>query len=96
VSDGVAGGQVVGIDLHLHRSVIARIDGQVTELGWVRIDNDPAALRAECRKVHIRASSTDGTASRRTTVAAASPWRRLAWLRARSCLSRASLLAGPQ
>jgi len=50
VSDGTAGGQVVGIDLHLHRSVIARIDGQGTELGWVRIDNDPKALVAECRK----------------------------------------------
>jgi len=41
---------VVGIDLHLHRSVIARIGEHIEELGWVRIDNDPAALRAECRK----------------------------------------------
>jgi hypothetical protein len=40
VSDGSAGGQVVGIDLHLHRSVIARIDGRGNEFGWVRIDND--------------------------------------------------------
>jgi len=50
VSDGIADRQVVGIDLHLHRSVIARIDGQGNELGWVRIDNDPRALVAECRK----------------------------------------------
>ena len=50
MSDGIAGGQVVGIDLHLHRSAIARIDAQGTELGWVRIDNDPKALVAECRK----------------------------------------------
>ena len=50
VSDGTAGGQAVGIDLHLHRSVIARIDDHGNELGWVRIDNDPKALRAECRK----------------------------------------------
>jgi transposase len=51
VSDGSAGGQqVVGIDLHLHRSVIARIDERGNELGWVRIDNDPKALVAECRK----------------------------------------------
>ncbi len=50
MSDGIAGGQVVGIDLHLHRSVIARIDDHGNELGWVRIDNDPKALRAECRK----------------------------------------------
>jgi transposase len=34
----------------LHRSVIARIDAQGNELGWVRIDNDPKALRLECRK----------------------------------------------
>jgi len=33
VSDGTAGRQVVGIDLHLHRSVIARIDDQGNELG---------------------------------------------------------------
>ena len=50
MSDGIAGGQVVGIDLHLHRSVIARIDDHGTELGWVRINNDPKALVAECRK----------------------------------------------
>jgi transposase len=50
VSDGTAGTQVVGIDLHLHRSVIGRIDDHGNELGWVRIDNDPKALRAECRK----------------------------------------------
>jgi transposase len=42
--------QFVGVDLHLHRSVIARIDDQGQQLGWVRIDNDPKALVAECRK----------------------------------------------
>ena len=50
MSDGIAGGQVVGIDLHLHRSVICRIDDHGEELGWVRIDNDPAALVGQCRK----------------------------------------------
>jgi len=30
--------------------VIGRIDEQGNELGWVRIDNDPRALVAECRK----------------------------------------------
>jgi transposase len=50
VGDGIAGQQVVGIDLHLHRSVIARVDEQGEELGWVRIDNDPKTLVAECRK----------------------------------------------
>jgi hypothetical protein len=39
VSDGTGGGQIVGIDLPLHRSVIARIDDHGEELGWVRIDN---------------------------------------------------------
>jgi hypothetical protein len=50
VSDGIAGRQVVGIDLHLYRSVIGRIDELGNELGWVRIENDPKALVAECRK----------------------------------------------
>ena len=50
MGDGIAGQQVVGIDLHLHRSVIARVDEQGEELGWVRIDNDPKTLVAECRK----------------------------------------------
>jgi transposase len=46
----IPGEQVVGIDLHLHRSVIARIDEFGNELGWVRVDNDPKALVGECRK----------------------------------------------
>jgi hypothetical protein len=50
VGDGIAGRQVVGIDLHLHRSVIAWVDEAGNELGWVRIDNDPNTLVAECRK----------------------------------------------
>ena len=50
MDDGTAGEQVVGIDLHLHRSVIAGLDEAGEQLGWVRIDNDPKALVAECRK----------------------------------------------
>jgi transposase len=51
VSDGIAvGRQFVGVDLHLHRSVIGRIDEGGSQLGWVRIDNDPKVLVAECRK----------------------------------------------
>ena len=34
----------------MYRSVIGRIDELGNELGWVRIDNDPRALVAECRK----------------------------------------------
>ena len=48
--DGIAvGRQFVGVDLHLHRSVIARIDDQGNQLGWVRIDNDPKTLVREVR-----------------------------------------------
>ena len=51
MSDGIAvGRQFVGVDLHLHRSVIAIIDEQGNECGWVRIDNDPKALVREVRK----------------------------------------------
>jgi transposase len=49
-SDGISCKQWVGIDLHLHRSVICRIDERGHELKWVRIDNDPKALIAEVRK----------------------------------------------
>lgn len=51
MSDGIpAGRRFVGIDLHLHRSVIAGLDEGGNELGWVRIDNDPKALVREVRK----------------------------------------------
>jgi len=57
VSDGIAvGRQFVGVDLHLHRSVIGLIDDQGVELGWVRIDNDPKTLVRECRKAGRGAS----------------------------------------
>ena len=51
MSDGIAvGGQIVGVDLHLHRSVISRIDGRGREVETVRIDNDRAALVSEVGK----------------------------------------------
>src|SRR5436309_1943054 len=50
MSDVIAGREFVGVDLHLHRSVIGRIDAEGNELGWVRIDNDPKALVREVRK----------------------------------------------
>ena len=51
MSDGIGvGRQFVGVDLHLHRSVIGRIDEHGAQLGWERIDNDPKALVAKCRK----------------------------------------------
>lgn len=54
MSDVIAGKQFVGIDLHLHRSVIARIDADGNELGWVRIDNDPKVLVREVRRAGRR------------------------------------------
>jgi hypothetical protein len=50
VSDGISSRQWVGIDLHLHRSVICRIDERGNELECVRIDNDPKTLVVEVRK----------------------------------------------
>ena len=49
--DGIpVGRRFVGIDLHLHRSVISGLDEAGDELGWVRIDNDPKVLVREVRK----------------------------------------------
>jgi transposase len=57
MSDGIPGGrQFVAVDLHLHRSVIGRLDAEGNELGWVRIDNDPRSLVREVRKAGKGAS----------------------------------------
>ncbi len=50
MSNGTSSKQWVGVDLHLHRSVIVRIDEQGRELECVRIDNDPKTLVAQVRK----------------------------------------------
>jgi transposase len=42
-----AGRQVVGMDLHRHRSVLVRMSEDGRKLGAARISNSPAALRAE-------------------------------------------------
>lgn len=42
--------EFVGVDLHARRSVIARIDVDGRQLGWVQIDNDPKVLARECRR----------------------------------------------
>jgi transposase len=42
-----AGRQVVGMDLHRHRSVLVRMTEDGSRLGTARITNSPAALRAE-------------------------------------------------
>src|SRR5918911_2162842 len=44
------GRQVVGIDLHRHRSVLLRMTESGEQLGTVRIDNDPMTLAAEISK----------------------------------------------
>ena len=53
--DGTGERQWVGIDLHLHRSVICRIDDRGQEIDWVRIDNDPKALVRAVRKAGRKA-----------------------------------------
>jgi transposase len=45
-----AGRQVVGMDLHRHRSVLVRMSEDGRKLGTVRVSNSPAALRAELAK----------------------------------------------
>ncbi|MGI5133739.1 MULTISPECIES: IS110 family transposase [unclassified Streptomyces] len=44
------GPQVVGMDLHARRSVLLRMTPEGQRLGRVRIDNSPAALKAEMAK----------------------------------------------
>jgi transposase len=48
--EAYVGRQVVGIDLHRHRSVIVRMDEGGQRLDTVRIDNDPMALSLEIAK----------------------------------------------
>ena len=47
MSEDYAGRQVVGMDLHRHRSVLVRMTEDGRKLGTARITNSPAALRAE-------------------------------------------------
>ena len=47
MTEAYYGSQVVGIDLHRHRSVIVRMTGDGRRLGAARITNSPAALRRE-------------------------------------------------
>ena len=55
MSNGTGSKEWVGVDLHLHRSVICRIDEQGREVDCVRIDNDPKALVAQVGKAGRRA-----------------------------------------
>jgi hypothetical protein len=47
---GYAGPEIVGMDLHRCRSVLVRTTGSGERLGRTRIDNSPAALKAEIAK----------------------------------------------
>ena len=64
MSDAISEKQFVGVDLHLHRSVICRIDGYGKQLDCVQIDNDPKALvkavRAAGRGVPVAIEATYG------------------------------------
>src|SRR5215213_6474780 len=46
VNEDYVGRQVVGIDLHRHRSVLIRMTESGERLGGVRINNDPYAFRS--------------------------------------------------
>ncbi len=52
MSDGISEKQFVGLDLHLHRSVICRIDGRGQRLDCVQIDNNPKAVVKAARSAH--------------------------------------------
>jgi transposase len=64
VGNGISEKQWVGVDLHLHRSVICRIDEQGQQLECVQIDNDPKALvkavRAAGRGAPVAVEATYG------------------------------------
>jgi transposase len=47
MTEEYAGRQVVGMDLHRHRSVLVRMTEDGRKLGTARIANSPAALRDE-------------------------------------------------
>ena len=49
-SDDISNRQFVGVDLHLHRSVIVRIDQGGRQVDCVQIDNDPKVLVREVGK----------------------------------------------
>ena len=46
MSDATAEKQFVGVDLHLHRSVIVRIDERGQQLDCVQIDKRPEGVGA--------------------------------------------------
>lgn len=64
MSDGISAKQFVGVHLHLHRSVICRIDERGQQLDRVQIDNDPKALvkavRAAGRGAPVAVEATYG------------------------------------
>jgi transposase len=55
MADGTPARQFVGVDLHLHRSVVCRIDELGQQLEVVQIDNDPVALCKAVRRAGRRA-----------------------------------------
>ena len=50
MTEAYDGRQVVGMDLHRHRSVLVRLTEDGRKLETVRISNGPAALRKEIAK----------------------------------------------
>jgi hypothetical protein len=64
MTEAYDGRQVVGMDLHRRRSVLARMTGDGRKLETVRIENSPQALRA----VLARAGRTRSFTSFQATV----------------------------
>jgi hypothetical protein len=64
MTEDYAGRQVVGMDLHRHRSVLVRMTEDGRKLGTARIANSPAALRAPNWPGRVR---TRGLFSKRRT-----------------------------
>jgi hypothetical protein len=82
MTEDYAGRQVVGMDLHRHRSVLVRMTEDGRKLGTARIANSPAALRAPNWPGRVR---TRGLFSKRRTGGTGQRtrwrprWRRCTW-----------------
>jgi Transposase IS116/IS110/IS902 family len=82
MTEEYAGRQVVGVDLHRHRSVLVRMTEDGRKLGTARISNSAAALRAEIARAgenpRVVLEATYGWYWAADTLAAAGPrciWR---------------------
>jgi hypothetical protein len=66
MTESYDGRQVVGMDLHRHRSVLVRMTEDGRKLETARIDNSPAALRTDPPDDLLRLRSRSAALSRST------------------------------